>query len=183
MHQIYRTALQEASRRERYPNAILEIGCGRGAFAAALAMQFPNARVTALDPSERAITKAQGRFVQHTNIQFVEGFAEQLPVPDNSVDLAFANLSFHHWEDKQKGLGEVARVLKPGGLFILNDPLAEGLLKNNFIRSLAQLMDGGVFSSPENLCAMLELAGLSLDKIQPAPGGAKTIYQLVATKK
>ncbi len=49
------------------------------------------------------------------------GLAEALPLPDASVDLAVSTLSFHHWGDQTAGVREIARVLRPGGHFILAD--------------------------------------------------------------
>jgi len=47
--------------------------------------------------------------------------AEALPLPDASVDLALSTTSFHHWQDQAAGIREIARVLRPGGFFILVD--------------------------------------------------------------
>src|SRR5256885_12907596 len=47
--------------------------------------------------------------------------AEAIPLPDGSIDLAFSTIAFHHWADEGRGLREVARVLRPGGGFVLVD--------------------------------------------------------------
>jgi ubiquinone/menaquinone biosynthesis C-methylase UbiE len=47
--------------------------------------------------------------------------AEKLPLQDASVDLALSTISFHHWQNQPAGIREVARVLRPGGYFILAD--------------------------------------------------------------
>ncbi len=52
---------------------------------------------------------------------FETGQAEQLPLPDASVDVALSTLSFHHWQNQAAGLREIARVLRPGGCFVLAD--------------------------------------------------------------
>ena len=46
---------------------------------------------------------------------------EALPLQDASVDLALSTTSFHHWQDQAAGIREIARVLRPGGYFILVD--------------------------------------------------------------
>ena len=52
---------------------------------------------------------------------FHVGLAELLPLPDASVDLALSTTSFHHWRDQAAGVREVARVVCPGGHFLLAD--------------------------------------------------------------
>src|SRR5437879_4726343 len=47
--------------------------------------------------------------------------AEALPYPDQTADLVLSSLSFHHWAAQQKGLQEIARVLRPAGWFCLAD--------------------------------------------------------------
>ena len=53
--------------------------------------------------------------------QFHVGMAESLPLPDRSVDLVLSTVSFHHWQDQLQGVQQVARVLRPAGLFVLVD--------------------------------------------------------------
>ena len=55
------------------------------------------------------------------NATFSPGMAEALPLQDASVDLALSTTSFHHWQDQAAGIREIARVLRPGGYFILVD--------------------------------------------------------------
>ena len=52
---------------------------------------------------------------------FKVGFAENIPLPDASADIIVSSLSFHHWADQQKGIYEIARILRPNGLFCLAD--------------------------------------------------------------
>jgi ubiquinone/menaquinone biosynthesis C-methylase UbiE len=59
---------------------------------------------------------------------FRRGIAEKLPFPDGSFDLVLATTSFDHWADQRAGLSEVARVLPPGGYFVLADLLSPWLL-------------------------------------------------------
>jgi ubiquinone/menaquinone biosynthesis C-methylase UbiE len=49
------------------------------------------------------------------------GRAEEIPVESNSVNLVVTQSSFHEWEDPQKGLSEIFRILKPGGSLMLKD--------------------------------------------------------------
>lgn len=56
-----------------------------------------------------------------SNFETRLGRAEEIPLESNSVNLVVSQSSFHEWEDAQKGLSEVFRVLQPGGRLILKD--------------------------------------------------------------
>lgn len=99
------------------PRAILDVGCGTGRLLRSAHDRWPNARLIGVDPSVGMIEA--GRRVTPAELH-VAG-AEAIPLPDASVDLAFSTIAFHHWADPARGLREVARVLRPGGGFVLVD--------------------------------------------------------------
>jgi ubiquinone/menaquinone biosynthesis C-methylase UbiE len=103
------------------PRRVLDVGCGTGRFLRAAALQWPQAELTGVDPAPRMIAEA-GRLNPRLDFKF--GMAESLPVEDRSVDLVVSSMSFHHWADQQKALGEIVRVLVPGGRFCLADHTA-----------------------------------------------------------
>ena len=95
---------------------VLEIGCGAGHSAAAVARA--GARVTALDLS--AAQLAEARVVVGDAVTLVEGDAEALPVADARFDLVFADHGAPTFCDPERLVPEVARVLRPGGRFVFN---------------------------------------------------------------
>ena len=97
---------------------ILDVGCGTGRFLRAASIRWPQAQLWGVDPAEQMILEAARLNPQAT---FKVGFAESLPLPDESADIVVSSLSFHHWEDHQKGIQEIARVLRPEGLLCLAD--------------------------------------------------------------
>lgn len=56
-----------------------------------------------------------------SNMVFVKGYAEELPFLDNSFDIVFSRLAFHHFTDVSAVFSEMVRVLKPGGRFVMID--------------------------------------------------------------
>ena len=99
------------------PRAILDVGCGSGRLLRAAHARWPGARLVGIDPSPGMIASAR----RHTAAELHLAGAEEIPVPEESIDLAFSTIAFHHWTDRDQGLREVARVLRPGGHFVLVD--------------------------------------------------------------
>ncbi len=97
---------------------VLDIGCGNGRF-------FPlvherHAQYTGIDYSERLIAEAERL---HPEGKFILGDGTALPFPDNSFDIAYSFATIHHVPGKElraQFAREAARVLHPGGTFILS---------------------------------------------------------------
>ena len=98
------------------PDSVLDLGCGTGRGAATMAGRWPRARVIALDASPAMLREA-ARSRAGSRIEFLRGEAEALPLPDASVDLVFSNLMLPWCEDIDAVFAEVARILRPRGLF------------------------------------------------------------------
>jgi len=98
------------------PESILDLGCGTGHGAAALAARWPGARVLALDAS-RAMLREAARRAAESRVELLCATAEAIPLPDASFDLVFSNLMLPWCEHVDAVFAEVARVLRPRGLF------------------------------------------------------------------
>ncbi len=111
--------------------AVLDIGCGAGVdtIMAAL-MAGPSGSGTGIDLVPEMLERAQenARLAGALNVEFMEGSAEELPFSDNTFDVVISNGVFNLVVDKVKALGEVYRVLKPGGRFMLADQVLAGEL-------------------------------------------------------
>jgi arsenite methyltransferase len=107
---------------------VLDLGCGAG-FDTLLAAQRVgrNGKVIGLDMTPEMVAKARhnASLLGVTNVEFIRGEIESLPLPDASVDLVISNGVFNLCPDKQRVLGEVFRVLKPGGGLQMADILLE----------------------------------------------------------
>ncbi len=100
------------------PVSVLDVGCGTGKLLRRAHTYWPEAQLIGVDPANGMIEMAK-RLTP--NATFFTGMAEALPLQDASVDLTLSTTSFHHWQDQAAGLREIARVLCPGGYFILVD--------------------------------------------------------------
>jgi ubiquinone/menaquinone biosynthesis C-methylase UbiE len=100
------------------PRCILDVGCGTGRLLRAATVHWPEAQVFGVDPAEGMVSEANRL---NPNATFKVAWAESLPFPDQAADMVLSSLLFHHWRNQTKGLQEIARVLRPGGLFCLAD--------------------------------------------------------------
>jgi ubiquinone/menaquinone biosynthesis C-methylase UbiE len=102
---------------------ILEIGCGRGAGACLLQAEFHPATLHAFDLDPRMIRLAK-RYLElecQDRISLYVGDAQVLPYRDGVLDAVFGFGVLHHLPDWRRGLKEIARVLKPGGIYFLEE--------------------------------------------------------------
>ena len=123
---------------------VVDVGCGPGTAARFAAGR--GARVTGVDPAGVMLRLARRLTRGRTNVEFVEGSAESLPVPDASVDVVWTIASVHHWRDVEAGLTEVRRVLGPGGRFLAAErrirPGATGLASHGWTDDQAAVFAG-----------------------------------------
>jgi ubiquinone/menaquinone biosynthesis C-methylase UbiE len=115
---IHQTTLALATGIVHDPTSVLDVGCGTGKLLRRARHVWPEAQFTGVDPASGMIEMAKRLTPDAT---FFTGMAEALPLQDASFDLALSTTSFHHWQDQAAGIREVARVLRPGGYFILVD--------------------------------------------------------------
>ncbi|MHB8068676.1 MAG: class I SAM-dependent methyltransferase [Desulfobaccales bacterium] len=115
---------------------ILEIGCGRGAGAAMLLKEFAPATLHAQDLDLVMIRQARAYLPANQNAIFLYvGDAEHLPYADAALDAVFGFGVLHHVPDWRGGLAEIARVLKPGGRYFLEE-FYPALYQNSVARRL-----------------------------------------------
>lgn len=103
---------------------VLDLGCGTGTLTILIKQSVPEAEVVGLDGDPKVLEIARSKAAKAgVNLTLDYGMAYQLPCPDGSFDRVLSSLVFHHLvrEDKQRTMGEVYRVLRPGGEFHLVD--------------------------------------------------------------
>lgn len=128
----------------------LEIGCGRGAGARMLLKAFRPDRLYALDIDPWMIRLALRRRTQSglNNLLFLVADAQYLPYADGIMDAVFNFGIIHHLEDWQRGIREVARVLKKGGGFYFEE-IYPPLYANALMRRLLDHPTENRFHGPE----------------------------------
>jgi len=100
---------------------LLDCACGSGLFTIGLGLRNPNWDLHGLDASTGLlkIANKQAAARKLTNVTFMEGDVRKLPHPSASFDVVTCAGLFPNIEDKRGALGEMARVLKPGGRFVV----------------------------------------------------------------
>lgn len=97
-------------------DVVVDIGCGPGAAARHAARLGTS--VTGIDPAPVMLRTARLLTAHRSEVRYLEGAAEALPVPDESATVAWSIATVHHWADLDAGLREVRRVLRAGGRLV-----------------------------------------------------------------
>ncbi len=107
---------------------LLDIACGTGRFLREVKRNWPRIGVTALDLSPDYLEKTKRALSKWGRAKFVNAPAERMSLEKASQDIVTATYLFHELPPKirRQVAAEIARVLKPGGLFILVDALQTG---------------------------------------------------------
>lgn len=99
---------------------LLDVGCGGGHMAIALAKEHPEWRITGIDQSPDQVRRAEERARPMADLlQFVSGSALALPFGADTFDGLISICSIKHWGDPIRGLNECLRVLRPGAFLVV----------------------------------------------------------------
>jgi ubiquinone/menaquinone biosynthesis C-methylase UbiE len=113
---------------------VIELGCGAADHTLRIAKKYPTARITGFEVD--AIQHAKNlKAAAPENVRFVEGGAQRILATDASADVVLMFKSLHHVpvSEMDTALAEIARVLVPGGLAYISEPVFAGEL-NDIIR-------------------------------------------------
>jgi len=146
-------------------DAVLDIATGAGNVALAFAHHV--ARVVAFDLTPAMLDQTLKTAAERglTNVETVQGFAEDLPFEDESFDIVTVRLAPHHYADIQKAIDEMARVTRRGGKVVIVDTTTpEDDELHREINELEKLRDNSHVENyrPSHWRSMVESAGLAV---------------------
>jgi arsenite methyltransferase len=161
------TALAELKEGE----IVLDLGSGGGIDVLLSARRVgPAGKAYGLDMTDEMLALARENQAKSglTNVEFLKGEIEQIPLPDNSVDVIVSNCVINLSADKQQVLKEAYRVLKPGGRFAVSDVVVRGDMPADVRRSV-ELWVGCVAGAMEEqeYIQKLERAGFESIGVEP----------------
>jgi ubiquinone/menaquinone biosynthesis C-methylase UbiE len=190
---------------------VLDLGSGGGIDVLLSAKRVgPTGKAYGVDMTDEMLELARKNAVDAgvTNVEFLKGEIENIPLPDNSVDVIISNCVINLSGDKRRTLSEAFRVLKPGGRFAVSDVVVRGDVPQDIRRSVelwvgcvAGALDESEFKSllaevgfhnPEieptrtfhaaEARAFLSEAGLDVDAVAPQIDGKFMAAFVRATK-
>jgi SAM-dependent methyltransferase len=150
---------------------VLDLGSGGGIDVLLSARRVgPTGKAYGLDMTDDMLTLARRNAAEAgvTNVEFLKGQIESIPLPDESVDVIISNCVINLSADKRRVLAEAFRVLKPGGRFAVSDVVVRGDVPPEVRRSM-ELWVGCVAGALEEseFLALLAESGFENASIEP----------------
>ncbi|WP_102143446.1 class I SAM-dependent methyltransferase [Mycobacterium hubeiense] len=153
---------------------VVDIGCGPGTAAREAARR--GARVTGVDPSPAMLRVARAFTRKKDSITWLEGTAESLPLPDGTATVVWSLATVHHWQDVDKGVAEIRRVLAPGGRMLaierVSRPGATGLASHGWTEAQAKAF-----------AALCRNAGLADVRVSTHGSGRRAVWTVAGLRQ
>lgn len=156
---------------------VLDLGSGGGIDVLLSARRVgPTGKAYGLDMTDEmlALARENQRKSGVENVEFLKGEIENIPLPDNSVDVVISNCVINLSGDKHRVLREAFRVLKPGGRFAVSDVVVRGEVPAEVRRSM-NLWTGCVAGALRDYDYVAKLARAGFDEIDVEPTRVYTI--------
>ena len=146
---------------EMAPESTVDLGCGGGRNAGELLKMFPKAHVTAIDYSKLSVERAKDYnkvMIETGRCEVLQGDVSDLQLPKETFDLATAFETVYFWPGLEKCFAQVAKVLKPGGYFMICNE-SDGTDPTSL--KFEKIIDGMKNYKAEEIEAALKAAGFS----------------------
>ncbi len=139
----------------RSAGRVLDVGGGTGRVAVAL--DDPSHEVVVLDKSSAMLLEARDK-----RLPAIQSLAERLPYPDGAFDRVLAVDAFHHFSNQRQAVGEMLRVLRPGGRLVVEEPNIERFSVRIGTWMEKLFMWDSHFLSPSQLRRLFEHGGVTV---------------------
>ncbi|MFA6913852.1 MAG: class I SAM-dependent methyltransferase [Endomicrobiia bacterium] len=144
-------------------DTILDIGSGTGVLVPYLSKYIKDHnKITELDFSQSMINKAKEKF--KNNINYLVSNVENIPIDDNTFSKAIIFNSFPHFEDKQKALFEIFRILQNNAIILLAHSDSKEII-NARHKKVGGIIADDIFQSNDDMSFMFKKAGFKNIKI------------------
>jgi SAM-dependent methyltransferase len=169
---------------------VLDLGCGAGNDCfVARSLTGETGHVTGLDFTGPMLLKAEEnrKKLGYSNVTFVEGDIEVMPLPENHYDVVISNCVINLVPDKRKAFAEIMRVLKPQGHFCISDVVIKGALTDEMrsdVEAYAGCVSGAIdYSDYINLISETGFKDIRVERekrievpenLTPLPSGDET---------
>ena len=163
---------------------VLDLGSGAGLdcfFAAKKVGETGHVIGVDMTPEMIERARSSARRLNIQNVEFRQGYLEELPVESNTVDVIISNCVINLAPDKSKVFAEAFRVLKPGGKFAVSDIVTDGPLSDAIKKSLsawAGCVAGAI--EAKDYIAMMEAVGFTDISITPVFFDKETVDSAIA---
>ena len=151
---------------------VLDLGSGGGIDVLLSARRVgPTGKAYGLDMTDEMLTLARDNQAKSglTNVEFLRGEIEHIPLPDNFVDVIISNCVINLSADKDRALAEAFRVLKPGGRFAVSDVVIRDGNVPDAVRRSMELWVGCVAGALDEASYREKLANAGFDAIELEP--------------
>ena len=151
---------------------VLDLGSGGGIDVLLSAKRVgPTGKAYGLDMTDEMLALARENQQKSglTNVEFLKGEIENIPLPDDSVDVIISNCVINLSADKDRVLAEAFRVLKPGGRFAVSDVVVRGDHVPDAVRRSMELWIGCVAGALEERSYREKLRGAGFENIEVEP--------------
>ena len=158
---------------------VLDLGSGGGIDVLLSARRVgPTGKAYGLDMTDEMLELARDnqRKAGIQNVEFLKGEIENIPLPDNSVDVIISNCVINLSANKDRVLSEAFRVLKPGGRFAVSDIVVRGEIPSEIRRRL-ELWAGCIAGALEDREYKVKLARAGFENIEVEPTRVYTAAQ------
>jgi len=150
---------------------VLDLGSGGGIDVLLSARRVgPTGKVYGLDMTDEmlALANENKRKAGAENVEFLKGEIENIPLPDNSVDVIISNCVINLSADKDRVLSEAFRVLKPGGRLAVSDVVTRGVIPNE-IRQKVLLWVGCIAGALDETEYRSKLKAVGFEQVDLEP--------------